>query len=52
MLAKMDSRPGDGRHERLEEAERASYRARDLTSSCSRSRAAAPPSRKQLLWAT
>ncbi|OGW34251.1 MAG: hypothetical protein A2X58_03795 [Nitrospirae bacterium GWC2_56_14] len=31
MLAKMDSRPGDGRQEWLEEAERASYRARDLT---------------------
>ena len=31
MLAKMDSQPGDGRYERLEEAERASYRARDLT---------------------
>jgi len=31
MLAKMDSRPGDGRYERLEEAERASYRSRDLT---------------------
>ena len=31
MLAKMDSRPGDGTYERMEEAERASYRARDLT---------------------
>lgn len=31
MLAKMDSRPGDGRYERLDEAERASYRASDLT---------------------
>ncbi len=31
MLAKMDSLPGDGLYERLEEAERASYRARDLT---------------------
>jgi CheY-like chemotaxis protein len=31
MLAKMDSRPGESGYERLEEAERASYRARDLT---------------------
>ena len=30
-LAKMDARPGDGIHERLEEAERASERAQSLT---------------------